>query len=151
MYFEDMSNYCYYLKTPLDNVKNIGWLNADKSCSTGDVDTDFLSKLSKIILGNEVIDTQVNRIRSVHPCSLANCEVAVITDGMRSAFLGAAEIWIPSGKSNGFFAMPSMIFHYIEKHHYLPPSDFISAVVNFDFEKPFNAQEVYLAEIKGHF
>ncbi len=151
MYFEDMSSYCYYLKTALSNVKNVGWLERSKPYNTGDVDGDFLPRLSNIILGNDVIDTQVNKMRSVHPCSLSSCYLQEIKEGERKACLGAAEIWIPSIENDDFFASPSMVYHYIEKHGYLPPKEFISAVMSFNFELPFKAQDTYLNAVKGHF
>lgn len=151
MYFEDMSNYAYYLKTPVENVKNIGWLDAGKPYRTGDVGSLFLQCLMGIIVGNDIVDAQVNKIRSTHRCSLSGCEVKEVVANGKTAILGAAEIWIPSVICGEFFAVPSMILHYIEAHHYLPPDDFISAVIGFDFNKELNAQDVYLSAIKGHF
>lgn len=151
MYFEDMSNYAYYLKTPVENVKNIGWLDAGRSYRTGHVSPIFLRNLTDIIIGNSIVDAQVNKIRSTHRCSLSSCEVGKLITNGKSAVLGAAEVWIPSVIDREFFAAPTMIFHYIEKHNYLPQDDFISAVIGFDFNKKFSAQDVYLSVIKGHF
>jgi len=151
MYYEDLSSYCYYLKTPVSIVKNVGWLESDTPYNTGVVDRNFLPRFAMIILGSDVIDTEVNRIRSVHPCALADCDVQEIREDGDRACLGAAEIWVPSTKEGEFFAAPSMIYHYIEKHGYLPPKEYISAVMNFNFESSFKAQEAYLNAIKGHF
>jgi hypothetical protein len=151
MFYEDLSNYCYYLKTPVSTVRNVGWLDKGKPYKTGTVPVDFLTKLSSIILGNNIVDTQVNRIRSAHPCALSDCGSLEIMDGERSETLGAAEIWIPSCEGGVFFASPSMIYHYVEKHDYLPPQEFVAAVVAFDLAISYKAQDIYLNEISGHF
>ncbi len=129
----------------------MGWLEKDKPYKTGKVPDGFLSKLSSIILGNDIVDAQVNRIRSAHPCALSDCGSLEITDGEHKVTLGAAEIWIPSIEGGGFFAAPSMIYHYVEKHNYLPPQEFVAAVMAFDLATPYKAQDIYLNEIRGHF
>ncbi|WNJ95696.1 hypothetical protein RND59_00805 [Vibrio ruber] len=151
MFYEDLSNYCYYLKTPVATVRNVGWLEKDKPYATGEVLDGFLTKLFSIILGNDIVDAQVNRIRSAHPCSLSDCGTLGIEADGRKDSLGAAEIWIPSKDGSDFFAAPSMIYHYVEKHGYLPPKEFVDAVMAFDLAKPYKAQDIYLEEIKGHF
>jgi len=45
--------------------------------------------------------------------------------------LGGAEIWIPDS-SQGYFAAPDLIIHYIEEHQYLPPREFLSALAIVD-------------------
>jgi hypothetical protein len=151
MFYEDLSDYCYYLKTPVSKVRNVGWLEKDKSYAVGNVLDGFLSKLSSIILGNGVVDAQVNRIRSVHPCVFSDCGILNIEFDGRQDTLGVAEIWVPSKEGCGFFSAPSMIYHYVEKHDYLPPEEFVKAVMNFDLSNPYKAQDIYLNEIKGHF
>ncbi|WP_163390442.1 hypothetical protein [Enterovibrio norvegicus] len=151
MFYEDLSHYCYYLKTPVETVRNVGWLEKDQPYKTGKVLDGFLSKLSNIILGNDSVDAQVNRIRSAHPCALSDCGALEIEVNGRRCSLGAAEIWVPSKDGSGFFAAPSMVYHYVEKHSYSPPQDFVSAVMNFDLSMPYKAQDIYLNEIKGHF
>ena len=32
------------------------------------------------------------------------------------------------------YACPALIIHYIEKHQYLPPTQFIEAVINYDHQ-----------------
>jgi hypothetical protein len=151
MYFEDLTKYCFYLKKPVETVKNVGWLDVEKSFNKGEVDPNFLAKLSAIILGSENIDVHVNRVRSADSCALSDCDVKEIKCGSRSEYLGASEIWIPSVIDGEFFAAPSLVYHYVAAHNYLPPQEFIISVMNFNLDKPFNAQTLYLNAIKGHF
>jgi len=151
MYFSDLSNYSYYLKTPVNEAWNIGWLEEGKSYVTGNIENDFLSKLASIIVGNNIVNVHVNQIRGVHPCALSGCDNLEVEIGNRKIAVGSSEIWVPSKNPGQYFASPSMILHYMKAHHYLPPKEFISAVMSFDLSKPFNAQDVYLEVIKGHF
>ncbi|GAB6261036.1 hypothetical protein PSSHI_12790 [Photobacterium sp. R1] len=50
-----------------------------------------------------------------------------------------------------FFAAPSMVYHYVEKHSYLPPQEFVEVVMAFDCTKKFTAQKVCLNENNGLF
>ncbi|MEI8633209.1 hypothetical protein P4S72_16540 [Vibrio sp. PP-XX7] len=75
----------------------------------------------------------------------------ILTYNGESLGLGSSEVWLPSVEEGEYFASPSMIYHYIDAHDYLPPLDFVEAVMAFDLDKPFDAQEVYLEKIKGHF
>jgi hypothetical protein len=88
---------------------------------------------------------------NTHPCVLSDCCTLGIESDGRVDTLGAAEIWIPSKDRNVFFAAPSMVYHYVEKHSYLPPEEFVVAVMSFDLSTPYKAQDIYLNEIKGHF
>nr|WP_146610439.1 MULTISPECIES: hypothetical protein [unclassified Streptomyces] len=49
--------------------------------------------------------------------------------GGASVALGSAEIhvFVESGEC---FASPDLIYHYVEKHGYLPPDDFVRAITN---------------------
>lgn len=151
MYFPDLSSYSYYLKRPIDKVLNIGWLEEGESFTTGSVEVVFLSKLATIINGNDIVNLHVNRIRGIHPCALSNCDKLEVKIEGKIVSVGSSEIWIPSNTSDQYFASPSMVFHYIAVHDYLPPNEFISAVMSLDLKKYFNGQEVYLNVIKGHF
>jgi hypothetical protein len=141
----------YYLKTPVDSVKNIGWLDSNRKYSVGKVAPDFLPKLGSIIIGTAKCNAQVNRMRSTSPCRLSDCDIQEIECHGSKECLGASEVWVPLGDNGMFYAAPSMVYHYIEEHDYLPPEGFISAVMGFDLEQEFNAQDIYLDLIQGHF
>lgn len=150
MFYEDMSDYCYYLKKPLNTVQNVGWLDSSRKYKTGEISKYFLPKLACIITGNDIFNAQVNVIRGVHPCALSNCTINDVNcDQYYKANLGSSEVWIPF--NNNFLATPTMVYHYIEKHHYLPPEPFIKAVMACKLQSPYQAQDIYLNTIQGHF
>ena len=47
----------------------------------------------------------------------------------KELMLGSAEIRV-SGTGNKVYAAPNLIYHYVEKHRYKPPEDFIKAVLS---------------------
>ena len=151
MFFEDLSNYSYYLKQPLNDVKNVGWLAANQSFSAGKPLTDFLLKLEKIIASQDLVNVHVNQIRGVHPCSLSSSCKGIVIGGGKIG-LGSSEIWIPSAADGKqYFASPSLIFHYIRDHNYIPPEEFIEAVEKMRLDTPFKAQDKYIELVAGHF
>lgn len=151
MFFEDLSDYTYYLRKPLSCVKNVGWLDASHAAvRVGTMHAGFLPKLEKIIVSRGRVDVHVNQIRGVHPCAVSNsCEPVVIGDGRVG--LGSSEIWIPSGDGTHYFAAPSLIYHYVRDHNYLPPPEFVDAVEKMSLQEPFSAQARYLELVEGHF
>jgi hypothetical protein len=44
---------------------------------------------------------------------------------------GNGEIYVP-GRSNIVYVAPALVAHYVEKHDYLPPAEFIDALMAFD-------------------
>ncbi len=59
-------------------------------------------------------------------CSLCRF-VGLVVLGNKEARLGSAEIRVVyEGKT---YAAPNMIYHYVVKHHYRPPDEFIQAVL----------------------
>ncbi len=137
MHFEDLTLYSYYLPYSLNEVKNIGWLDKGFEFYKGSVSKEFSNKLLKILRGTASFKAQVNIIRGVHPCNFCGRQQSDFSTG-----LGSSEIWIPDGK-NGFFAAPSQIIHYIGKHNYQPPVDFVQAVISVSLTDNFNGQDVY--------
>lgn len=142
MYFKDMSQYSYYQSKPFEGVLNVGWLEREHSYSKGVSPLGFVEKLSHVMRLNDISSVHVNRIRSIHPCNLCGEYSFEEIDPMGNLLVGASEIWIPR-LSGGFFAAPSMLIHYVDHHHYLPPKEFVDAVIAFDSTKPFNAQVEY--------
>ena len=51
-----------------------------------------------------------------------------VTSNGKSINLGSAEIRVIS-KNDKIYASPNLIFHYIVNHQYLPPPEFIDAVL----------------------
>ncbi|GAA4354688.1 hypothetical protein [Kangiella marina] len=145
MYFEDGSIYDYKLKHPFTLIKNIGWLDSKHPYTQGSVSEEFLMKLSSVLFKRGSCEPTFNIIRGTHRCNLCNeTEVCIYqSQSGNSKRLGGSEILIPNVVGEGYFASPSMIYHYIAKHSYMPPRDYIDSVLNFDLTQQFNAEELY--------
>lgn len=143
MYYVDLSPYSYYLDFLVPSVRNIGWIDDGVDFPKGIMPINLLEKMKNILIKSDLVNAHVNLVRGVHPCTICGCE-DVVRFADKKIILGMSEIWIPNSISSGFFAAPSMVVHYIEKHNYLPPGVFLTAIESFSFEKYFNAQEVYV-------
>lgn len=145
MYYKDLSNYQYNLPFEIDHVKNIGWLEFNYPYIKGEVPNGFLNKLFKIIKLKEV-----NLMRGLHDCDICNSDgFKYIYHNNEEILLGHAEIWIPSINHNFIYASPTLIYHYIEKHNYLPPQDFIDSVMAFDLDSDWDGGKILLSLKNG--
>lgn len=110
-HYEDLSNYNYHHFSQKEF--NIGWLEKDQPFPIGEIPEGFLEKLD-LYLTREFT---VFHYRGDHDCQFcnkrdsANCEIRVVST---------------TGK---IYAAPELIKHYIIDHKYLPPQEFIDAVM----------------------
>lgn len=151
MIYPDLTSYRHFLQRPLSSVSNVGWLSTECDFSQGEVSPFFLKKLREAIIGNEFFNAQVNRARSTSPCPLCGCIAIEVNNDYGREFLGADELWIPAIREGAYYAAPTLIMHYVFKHLYLPPLEFIEALMRLDVSTPYIAQEHYLREVKGCF
>ncbi|PHR68538.1 hypothetical protein [Alcanivorax sp.] len=143
MFFNDLSLYEYHLSKPVKQILNVGWLDGGKEFTKGDSPSVFCQKLASVIIGGAGFDANFNRIRGVHPCDLCGDREVVIFSNGEEELLGMSEILIPNSEGDGYFASPSMVYHYITVHSYLPPEPFMNAVLNVDLSKEYLADDIF--------
>jgi len=124
-YFDDLSPYVYWSDDrEKPNTVNIGWLDAFHSYSTGPVDEEVLDKIF------ELCENPVRATRGFHPCQFCSkydwSTPLSVEHAGKKVWLGSAEIRVPG--RNRVFACPTLIYHYIQVHHYRPPQEFLDAV-----------------------
>ncbi len=126
MYFADLSPYSYFPRATAEDqppVLNVGWLDAQHPFPTGDVLSTFVERLW------EYCRIKVEATRGLHDCELCRQPEPgkhATRDG-ETLWLGSAEVRV---FGNGVvFAAPNLIYHYVVDHHYLPPEDFVRAVL----------------------
>lgn len=110
-FYEDLSpyNYTHYCEQEL----NVGWLEKGQPFPIGDVPEEFLNKLELYTQRNFLIF----KTKGMHRCEFcsenhgSSNEIRVISDS------GIA------------YAAPTLILHYIAEHKYLPPQEFVDAVL----------------------
>ena len=122
-YFEDLTNYSYLYH---ENSKNIGWLDNSYSYQKGTVSQEFMDKLWIYL------NVKINLVRGFNNCSLCPVEYkrdSEATYNGESIRLGFAEIRVLGEDGSTLYAAPDLIYHYIIDHEYVPPKEFIQAVL----------------------
>ncbi|MFJ3513461.1 MULTISPECIES: hypothetical protein [unclassified Streptomyces] len=125
-YYRDLSKYTYSASTIPD--LNVGWLSRWRPFAEGVVDSEVV----------EILALQVrmprNQMRGSYPCYFCSTlrargvATSVEISGVEHQ-LGSAEIHAVS-RSGKVFSAPNLIYHYIDRHGYRPPDEFIQAIID---------------------
>lgn len=124
-FYEDLSPYVYdhYIQKPGSReAVNVGWLDLAMPFSHGIVESDIVHKIGTLCA------RPVNRMRGYYGCPIhQECPVeeAYLGDGVLRP-LGDAEIHVEGVEKT--YCSPPLIYHYIVRHLYLPPKEFLDAV-----------------------
>lgn len=137
-YYPDLSDYCYLasaIRHPA--TKNVGWLAAGHAFATAEPSADLLDQLWRHC------QISVAQTRGVHTCEL--CDDASAHRGERGGetlLLGTSEIRVLSSAAE-IYAAPTLIYHYVNVHHYAPPEAFLRALA----EGPAPPDPAYFARL----
>ncbi|TKW62509.1 MAG: hypothetical protein DI616_20515 [Paracoccus denitrificans] len=116
--YDDMTEYRYKKSEGEVTSKNIGWLGRDSRFRTGIAPIDFVQRL-------EVLSCiRFNATRGISDCPLCGERPIKNSSGQ---VLGSAEIKVPSDQER--YSSPNLILHFVVRHNYLPPENYISAVL----------------------
>ena len=125
-YIPDLQAYTYdpaQREYPDAKLLAVGWLDARFPYTKGRAHPEILDRLIRLKV------SPVNLTRGFHMCPFCEYE-----DPMDPSVYpdrrGNGEIHIP-GENGVVYATPVLICHYIEKHEYLPPQEFLDAVKKF--------------------
>lgn len=119
---------CRYHSGPFDctnwsiPLRAIGWLEHPEGFATGSVPDELIAKLKRMVEETHDVYRQYN-FRGVKHCSF--CQF----DGLRSPgpIWSQENIFVPG--ATAIYVAPGGIVHYIEVHSYLPPQEFVEAVL----------------------
>lgn len=139
MYYKDLTKYSYQkdmLKYVDNEVLNIGWLDYTQDYIKGSPSNEFLEKLFTLCQ-NSVLKMRGNHICSF--CGEGFKEIVTAEHKGGVAYLGHSEIWI-KGSNDVIYAAPTLVYHYIIEHSYLPPDEFVEAVLH---GEPVNPEPKY--------
>lgn len=117
-YYEDLTPYNYHHYSVKE--LNVGWLEKEHEFNTGNVPEGFLDRL-KTISNKPMFQT-----RGFQLCHF--CKEQIVDNKIKCA-TSSNEIRIVSADGK-IYASPMMIIHYVESHNYLPPQEFVDAVMN---------------------
>jgi hypothetical protein len=129
-YYPDLSPYAYMPETIGQGVKalNVGWLSLWHGFPKGDTPPGFTEALGLLCR-----DRPSARTRGVHACGLPHRigekrkPLHIDVEGQR-VLLGTAEVRVVSQTGEWLIA-PTLVHHYVTRHRYLPPPEFVEAVL----------------------
>jgi hypothetical protein len=114
-YFADLDTTTQIARGP--HVRAIGWLSAKHAYPRGASSPAFTDRLRSLCQrwgeSGDALDWPV--AAGPHTCELCN------------DFRASGNIGVPSGAA--LFVAPEMVAHYVEQHSYLPPQEFVDAVL----------------------
>lgn len=105
---------------------NVGWLDSSQEFPTGKVSREFILNLMSLK------KMRVAVMRGFHTCPFCEHGEPDFSDHQWfNEFASHSEIRV-RGQDNQIYTSPSLITHYVIKHHYLPPTEFVTAVEGCD-------------------
>ena len=122
-YFSDLSEYAYGDRTfSRSGTKNVGWLDRGHNFPTKPPSDEVLDLLWTFC------STSVALSRGAHECEFCPSGSSYFSErNGKQLFLGAAEIRVFSEQGE-IYAAPTLLYHYVQAHHYDPPEEFAEAL-----------------------
>ncbi|MEK7724622.1 MAG: hypothetical protein AAB336_09765 [Acidobacteriota bacterium] len=117
MWYEDLSQ-CDYFANYFYTIA-VGFLENGKSYTKGETANEVVEKIYEF----NKTSGMYYRFLGYHQCDFC---------GFVNIELGATTILL--AYKDKIYAFPMLITHYIESHSYLPPAEFIEAVLNYNHE-----------------
>jgi len=134
MFFPDLTPYEYGYELPRSNVLNVGWLARGHTFPVGPVPEAFVNELRRLVKSPE------NLYRGYHTCEFCpEPPIVIDSEGRRvipppGETMGNGEIRV-AGSRGIVYVAPVLVLHYVEKHSYQPPIEFVRAVMANDGPK----------------
>lgn len=142
--YRDLTEYSHMVEPcAFSNVLNVGWIDPQRSFPTGAVSKSVKEALLNLAFGQFVAKAVVEPSRALPLCAACGDVVRIERGGKA---LTDSELWVPGkGKT---YACPILIIHYIERHNYLPPEEFLDAVANLKPDDAFDGDALYREKLK---
>ena len=122
-YIRDLTQYTYHSMEGDDGVLAVGWLNFHEPFEQDKTPLGLVDKLKEFPVTRKCMGS--------HYCPWCIIKHTSGPDesphSNPSVARGNGEIWVEDVDKT--YAAPLMIIHYIEEHNYLPPQEFIDAVM----------------------
>jgi hypothetical protein len=135
MHFPDLTPYSYYVEASDVPAINIGWLDSAHDFAKGTPPKGFIDRLRVIsctrikqMRGFQICDFCSDLRSFLKPREWSDQDKAFYHSCFADGRFSSAEIRV-IGLNGRIYASPVMLAHYVEAHHYLPPQEFIDAVM----------------------
>jgi len=114
-WYDDLTPHTY-TDTENDTVVNVGWLAAGHEFPKGKTSDEFRAALERLC------ETPIVQHKGFHDCEFCGGRLHDESTGNGQIRVrGADGIW---------YAAPTLVAHYVTVHEYLPPPEFIEAVLH---------------------
>jgi hypothetical protein len=136
--YGDLSDYSYHRsKFYRPGTKNIGWLGEGSEIERAKPTEEILNRVW------EHCRISIAHMPGIHRCEFCDPLSYYAERNGEYLLLGAAEIRVfaPNGE---IYAAPTLIYHYMNAHHYYPPDEFIRAL----YQGPMPGSPEYFARLK---
>lgn len=124
-YYADLTAYTYIEHDMREGTVNVGWLDPSRPFVRGNSSQEFLGRLWQYCC------YPVARTRGYCPCDFCKGRQLGplrVSRGKQDLRLGTAEIRV-FGEHGRIYAAPDLVYHYVSEHSYLPPEEFVNAVL----------------------
>ena len=110
----------------------VGWLDVEHDFQKGEVAEQFLEKLFAFCVTPHLFLCGYHRCNltstSTNSCSSRDSGMVTIERGNKQVKVGDSEFFVETD-SGLLYHAPTLIYHYVSAHHYLPPQCFIEALL----------------------
>lgn len=115
-YLPDLSPFTHSRKPKCGefDVISVGWLDGEHEYTKGDIDPERWSKIKMILESRGPVRLTMGG----HKCALCGRES------------GNGEFHAYNPRTNKIYIAPALILHYIQTHQYVPPEEFLEAVLH---------------------
>jgi len=126
-YYTDLSEYGYHrvgmARGGRSPSLNVGWLAAGQDFAEAEPSEALIDRLWQFC------KVAVTLMRGIHQCDLCSADAHHAEHKGELLLLGMSEIRVFAAGGE-IYAAPSLIFHYVKAHRYLPPAGFLAALYN---------------------
>lgn len=144
--FQELSEYAKNTANTgrYDVFLRVGWLSpgfltAEDERIDDKTAQEVLTRMN-LIYSNRMYKFFANIERGIIPCKICNRVVSYESDQGLCVEVGHSELWIPF--NNTIYISPDIVEHYIRRHKYKPPKEYIDAILNLDVNLNFDAESV---------
>lgn len=138
---------------------NVGWLDGCFEYQQGATDFNLMLKLLTLTLFNldqrpiakqfgrhqhprNIVVHTNHRQGSPFNCPYCHIPIQLIDDQSRVMYLGRNDMHLPNADRSIIFRFPTLLYHYMIEHNYLPPVDFLNALAAFNLNKSYDCKRI---------
>ena len=123
-YYPDLSPYSHMSSGKDPHILNVGWLDEHHPYPQAELPQVFAERLWDFCRKPAI------QTRGIHRCEFCHePKASVESRDDLELTLGSAEIRV-FGRGQTIYAAPTLIYHYVVRHRYCPPDEFVQAVMD---------------------